>query len=73
MKGLKWLTTLLLVGGGIAIALNMHASKWGFISFMIGHMILIWIFVKEHETALWVQAFGFLLIDFLSIYHWFEL
>jgi hypothetical protein len=73
MKGLKWLSTFLLVGGGIVIALHIPVSKWGFVAFMIGHITLIWIFVREHETALWVQALGFLLIDFLSIYYWFEL
>jgi len=64
MNILKWISTILLVGGGIIIALNI---------FMSGHITLIWIFVKEHETALWVQAVGFLLIDFLSIYYWFNL
>ena len=72
MKGLKWLSTFLLVGGGIIIALHIPESKWGFISFLIGHMVLIWIFVKENETALWTQAVGVLLIDFLSIYYWFQ-
>jgi hypothetical protein len=73
MNILKWISTILLVGGGITIALNIPESKWGFVAFMSGHITLIWIFVKEHETALWVQAVGFLLIDFLSIYYWFNL
>ena len=73
MNILKWISTVLLVGGGIIIALNIPESKWGFVAFMSGHITLIWIFVKEHETALWVQAAGFLLIDFLSIYYWFNL
>ncbi len=73
MNILKWISTILLVGGGIIIALNISESKWGFVAFMSGHTTLIWIFVKEHETALWVQAVGFLLIDFLSIYYWFNL
>jgi uncharacterized membrane protein YhhN len=73
MKCIKWLSTFLLIGGGIMIAINISESKWGFILFLLGHITLIYIFVKEQETALWTQSIGFLLIDLLSIYYWFEL
>ena len=68
---IKWISTLLLVSGGIIIAINIPECKWWFVSFTLGHIALIWIFVKSNETALWVQSLGFLLIDFVSIYHWF--
>lgn len=70
MKILKWLSTLFLVVGAILVSLNFSESKWGFITFMIGHSILMYCFIKERDYPLLVQNVFFLVIDFIGIYYW---
>lgn len=70
MKILKWLTTLFLVSGAVIVALNIPESKWGFIAFLIGHIILIYCFIKERDIPLLVQNVMFLLIDIVGIFYW---
>jgi hypothetical protein len=70
MKILKWLSTLFLVSGAILVALNIPESKWGFIAFLKGHIILVYCFAKERDFPLLVQNVFFLVIDIVGIFYW---
>jgi len=68
---IKWLATALFLFAGTVLALNIDISKYGFLCFFAGHIMLAYYFLKERDWAMITQNTFFLFIDFIGIYRWF--
>lgn len=68
---MKWLATALFLSAGTLLSLNIEISRFGFLLFFTGHMLLTWYFLKEKDWAMITQNAFFILIDMLGIYRWF--
>ena len=68
---MKWLATALFLSAGTLLSLNIEISRFGFLLFLSGHLILTWYFLKEKDWAMITQNAFFILIDALGIYRWF--
>lgn len=67
----KWIATVLFLFSGAIIALNIDISRWGFITFLIGHIILVVVFAEKKDTPMLLQNLFFIGIDGIGIYRWF--
>jgi hypothetical protein len=67
----KWIATILFLFSGAIIASNIAISRWGFLTFLIGHIILVVVFGKKKDTPMLLQNLFFIGIDFVGIYRWF--
>jgi len=68
---LKWLSTVMFLLAASMIALRLNISQYGYIAFIIGHLALTYLFIKEHDRPMLVQNAAFLIIDFIGVYRWF--
>lgn len=69
---IKWVSTSLFIFGGTIIALKMPFMKWGFPSFVLAHIILLYDFIKTHKNKpLIIQNTYFLIINSIATYIWF--
>ena len=68
---MKWLATALFLSAGTLLSLNIEISRFGFLLFFTGHILLTWYFLKEKDWAMITQNAFFILIDILGIYRWF--
>jgi hypothetical protein len=67
----KWLATALFLSAGTLLSLNIEISRFGFLLFLSGHVLLTWFFFREKDWAMITQNAFFILIDLLGIYRWF--
>jgi hypothetical protein len=69
---LKWSSTALFIAAGLLLALNIpDTSKYGFLLFLTGHVVLLHAFIKAKDTPMITQNAFFLIIDLIGIYKWF--
>lgn len=68
---MKWLATGLFLSAGTLLSLNIEISRFGFLLFFAGHVLLSWYFFKEKDWAMTTQNGFFILIDMMGIYRWF--
>ena len=68
---MKWLATALFLSAGTLLSLNIEISRFGFLLFFTGHVLLTWYFLREKDWAMITQNAFFILIDILGIYRWF--
>jgi|TARA_A200000159_G_scaffold161284_1_gene182902 hypothetical protein len=68
---MKWLATALFLSAGTLLSLNIEISRFGFLLFLAGHVLLSWYFYKEKDWAMTTQNGFFIFIDALGIYRWF--
>lgn len=71
MNSFKWLATILFLSAGLLISLNIEISRFGFICFLAGHIILSLVFFKNRDYPMIVQNLAFIVIDVIGIYKWF--
>ena len=69
---MKWLATALFLSAGALLSLNIEISRFGFLLFLAGHLLLTWYFFKEKDWAMITQNGFFIFIDVLGIYRWFS-
>jgi hypothetical protein len=69
-ENLKWFATFMFVLAGVLISLNVEQSKWAFPLFALGHMIVLFVFLKLKDKPMIFQNSFFLSIDLLGIYQW---
>lgn len=68
---MKWIATGLFLSAGTLLSLNFEISRFGFLLFLIGHVLLTLVFMKQKDWAMVTQNGFFILIDCLGIYRWF--
>lgn len=68
---MKWLATALFLSAGTLLSLNIEISRFGFLLFLTGHVLLTYYFVKFKDYAMVTQNAFFIIIDMLGIYRWF--
>jgi len=68
---LKWIATILFICAGLMLALNIESSRFGFLMFFTGHIILLACFARERDWAMVTQNGFFIGIDIIGIYRWF--
>ena len=68
----KWIATTLFIFSGVVISLNLpDISKWGFVSFLVAHVLLVVVFSKIKDNPMLTQNLFFIGVDFIGIYRWF--
>lgn len=68
---MKWLATGLFLSAGTLLSLNIEISRFGFLLFFTGHILLSYIFLKEKDWAMVTQNGFFIFVDMIGIYRWF--
>ena len=68
---MKWLATALFLSAGTLLSLNIEISRFGFLLFFTGHILLSYIFLKEKDWAMVTQNGFFIFVDMIGIYRWF--
>lgn len=56
---------------GLLLSLNIDASKWGFILFFMGHVVLSGVFIRARDWPMVFHNVFFLFVDVVGIYRWF--
>jgi hypothetical protein len=68
----KWTGTLLFLTAALLLSSNIEMSKYGYIIFLFGHLILSYFFwFRVRDNAMFTHNFFFILIDCWGIYRWF--
>lgn len=67
----KWISTALFIFSGAVLAFNVPFSKWGFVTFLIAHLLLVVVFSKEKDYPMLMQNGFFIIVDVIGIYRWF--
>ena len=67
----KWLGTILFFIAALLLSSNFEYSRYGFIVFALGHIILSTIFFIAKDKPMFVQNFVFLFVDAYGIYNYF--
>jgi|TARA_B110000977_G_scaffold197180_1_gene279098 hypothetical protein len=68
---MKWLATAIFLSAGTLLSLNIEISRFGFLLFLTGHVLLSYWFFKEKDWAMATQNGFFIFIDLLGIFRWF--
>ena len=68
---LKWLGTILFFIAALLLSSNFEYSRYGFIVFAIGHIVLSTIFFIVKDKPMFIQNFVFLFVDAYGIYNYF--
>ena len=69
---IKWLGTLSFLSAALLLSSNIELSKYGFLVFLFGHVLLSYYFwFKNKDYPLFTQNFFFIGIDVFGIYRWF--
>ena len=71
MVSLKWTGTFFFFIAAILLSANFEYSRYGFIVFALGHVILSAIFYIEKDKPMFTQNFVFLFVDAYGIYNYF--
>ena len=67
---IKWMATTMFVCAGVLISLNIPESKYAFPMFAMGHVGILYAFIKAKDKPMIFQNIFFLCIDILGIYKW---
>ena len=67
----KWTATILFLFSGGILSFNIEMSRWGFVSFLIAHILLVVVFFKVKDYAMLLQNAFFIFIDVIGIFRWF--
>ena len=68
----KWFGTLMFLSAATLLSLNIGVSPYGFILFLLGHVVLSYYFLfKNKDLPMFTQNFFFIGIDTLGIVRWF--
>lgn len=68
---LKWLGTALFISAAVLLSANVSISPYGFFLFLLGHILLAFLFFKANDKPMFTQNFVFLFVDAFGIYRWF--
>jgi len=69
---IKWLGTLCFLSAALLLSSNIDISKYGFILFLIGHIVLSYYFwFRSKDYPMFTQNFFFIGVDVFGIYRWF--
>lgn len=71
-NALKWTMTILFLFSAFMIGLKIDASKIGFITFLIAHIIGVAVFLRIKDKPMLFHNLLFGLVDIFSIYRWFS-
>jgi len=69
----KWLGTTLFLTAGTLASLNIPETKWAFVLFLSGHIVLGFLFAIRRDWPMMIQNMFFIPIDVLGIVRWFSL
>lgn len=68
---IKWLSTILFIFGGTAVALKAPFMRYAFPGFVVAHGILVYYFIKQHNSKpLIFQNSYFFLLNIIASYIW---
>ena len=67
---MKLIATFIFLSAGTLLSLNIEISRFGFLLFFVGHVLLSFYFVKHKDWAMTTQNGFFIFIDILGIYRW---
>ena len=67
----KWTGTVLFFIAAILLSSNFEYSRYGFIVFAIGHVVLSSLFFYLKDKPMFTQNFVFLFVDLYGIYNHF--
>lgn len=70
-QALKWVMGGLFLGSALILSTNVSYSKYGFITFLIGHLIGIYVFNARKDRAMLWHNIVFLFVDLWGIFRWF--
>jgi len=71
IETLKWIASALFLFSALLISSNIVLSKWGYVTFFIGHIIFIYCFYKTKDIPMIFHNIIFGFIDIFGIYRWF--
>jgi hypothetical protein len=67
----KWTGTTFFISAGFIMSLNIDISKYGFLLFFAGHIVLSSYFWWKKDVPMALQNLFFIPIDILGVYRWF--
>jgi len=67
----KWLGTVSFLAAALLLSSNIEISRYGFLIFLFGHIVLTVLFWRLKDKPMFVQNFFFLFVDAWGIYRWF--
>ena len=67
---LKWLGTVAGIGGAVLVALNIPASGWGFVFFLVSSVCWGTAALTIREWSLLLLQGVFTIINLIGIYRW---
>lgn len=70
---LKWIGTISFLTAALLLSSNIEISRYGFFIFLLGHIVLSYLFLVNKDKPMFIQNFFFLFIDLWGIYRWFIL
>jgi hypothetical protein len=68
---IKWVGTVCFILAALLLSSNIEISRYGFFLFLVGHIVLSYIFFIHKDKPMFVQNFAFLFVDLWGIYRWF--
>jgi len=66
----KWIASILFLIAAILLSSNNEISKYGMILFLIGHVMLTYVFCKYNDNPMIFQNSVFIAVDLYGIYNW---
>ena len=66
----KWIASILFLSAAILLSSNNEISKYGIIMFLVGHIMLTWVFYKFKDKPMIFQNGVFIAIDIYGVYNW---
>ena len=70
---MKWIGTICFLSAAVLLSANIEISKYGFILFLFGHVVLSYYFAfKYRDLPMFVQNFFFIFVDAFGVYRWFS-
>jgi len=67
----KWVGTFCFITAAILLSANFEGSRYGFLLFLFGHILLTWLFWKLKDYPLTFQNGFFIIVDMFGIWNWF--
>jgi hypothetical protein len=68
---IKWFGTFCFITAALLLSANFEGSRYGFLIFLVGHIILTHLFYKMRDYPLTFQNGFFIIVDVFGIYRWF--
>ena len=66
----KWIASVLFLTAAVLLSSNNEISKYGMILFLIGHIMLTFVFCKYKDSPMIFQNAVFITVDVYGIYNW---